>query len=86
MRDVIGRADEDLPGRPLLAPVMRGGKRLPAGRVDLDEARAYAREQTGRLPERVRAIDKADPPYPVAVSEALAAYQEDVKEEVAGNA
>ena len=29
VRDVIGRFDETLPGRPLLAPVMRKGRRLP---------------------------------------------------------
>lgn len=63
VRDVIARAGEDLPGRPLLAPVMRGGRRLPAGKVDLDSAREHAREQVARLPDQVRALAPAEPPY-----------------------
>jgi nicotinate phosphoribosyltransferase len=70
--DVVARHDERHPGRPLLEPVMRGGRRLPAGRVSLDEARARARAETARLPERLRALAPADPPYPVAISAALA--------------
>ena len=38
-RDVIGRHDEAVEGEPLLRPVMRGGVRLAAGRVGLEEAR-----------------------------------------------
>jgi len=37
--DVIGRTDEDLGGRPLLMPVMRSEKRLPAGQVALEAVR-----------------------------------------------
>ena len=37
VRDVIGLHDEILEGEPLLRPVMRGGVRLAAGRVDLGE-------------------------------------------------
>jgi nicotinate phosphoribosyltransferase len=74
VRDVIARAEEQHSGRPLLAPVMRGGLRLPAGRVDLAEARARAREEIGRLPMAVRALEPADPPYRVDLSPALEAY------------
>ncbi|MFP3944371.1 MAG: nicotinate phosphoribosyltransferase [Alphaproteobacteria bacterium] len=78
-RDVIARADEALPGRPLLIPVMREGKRLAAGRTDPESARAHAREQIARLPEGVRALGPAERPYEVTVSPALAAYQDEVK-------
>lgn len=79
--DVIGRADEDLPGRPLLAPVMRAGERLDAGRVRIDSAREYAREQISRLPERVQDLDPAHPPYPVEVSERLSDHQAGIARE-----
>jgi nicotinate phosphoribosyltransferase len=83
VRDTIGRADEDLPGRALLVPVMRAGQRLPAATVALDTARSYAREQIARLPATVRGLGPADPPYPVAVSAALADLQRRIKETVA---
>lgn len=81
-RDVIGRAGEDQPGRPLLVEVMRSGERLAAGRVDLDRARERAADEIGRLPDHVRAIEPADPPYPVDVSDALEAHQREVIERV----
>jgi len=80
--DVIAGAGETLPGRPLLEPVMRGGKRLPAGERTLEEAREHAALQLRSLPERVRALGKADPPYPVGVSEKLKHMQEEVAAEV----
>ncbi len=39
VRDVIGRAEETLPGRPLLCLVMRQGRRLLPGTVALDKIR-----------------------------------------------
>lgn len=83
VRDVIARHDEELPGRPLLEPVMRGGRRLVAGRRSLEEARRYAREQIAALPPRLRALEPARPPYRVDVSDALQAYQDEVSEAVA---
>jgi len=82
VRDVIARADENLEGRPLLLAVMRDGKRLPAGHVDLESARAYVAQQVGRLPDPVRAISRARPPYPVTVSNALSLYQRKIADEV----
>lgn len=70
--DVVARHDERHPGRPLLEPVMADGRRLEAGRVSLDQVRERAREETARLPERLRALEPADPPYPVEISAALA--------------
>jgi nicotinate phosphoribosyltransferase len=71
VRDVIGRHDEDLPGRPLLEPVMRGGGHLAAGRIGLEEAREHARHEWERLPDALRRLDRAEPPYPVETSAAL---------------
>ncbi len=83
LRDVIARADEDLPGRALLVPVMRHGKRLKSGCVDLEAARKYAQQQIARLPNHVSAITQAKSPYPVKVSQALLIFQKKVKNLVA---
>ncbi len=77
-RDTIARDGEELPGRPLLEPVMQRGRCLPAGRADLEASRAHAREMLDRLPPRVRALTAAEPPYPVDVSRALRDHQADV--------
>ena len=84
VRDVIACADEEPVGRPLLVPMMRGGTRLPAGSVDLDSARRYAQQQIARLPERVRAIAPADPPYPVEISPKLRGLQQRIIHELTG--
>lgn len=84
VKDVIGRADERLPGRPLLRKVMEGGRRLEAGREDLDAARARAREELARLPDPVRGLEPADPPYPVEVSDALLRDRDSVVEALEG--
>ena len=78
VRDVIGRSDERLSGRPLLRAVMRNGARLPAGRETLDEPRKRAEREIAHLPLHLRAIEPSDPPYPVEVSEALLDYQQAV--------
>jgi nicotinate phosphoribosyltransferase len=75
VRDTIGLADEGLPGRPLLRPVMRAGKRLPEGTVSLEEARAYAAGQLASLPEPLRSLEPAEPGYPVVLSDALQSLQ-----------
>lgn len=78
VRDRITTAEEEAPGRPLLELVMRDGERLPAGERTLDEARAHARDALAAMPARVRALDPADPPYPVEVSETLERRQDRV--------
>ncbi|GIW70779.1 MAG: nicotinate phosphoribosyltransferase [Planctomycetota bacterium] len=80
--DVIARAEERLPGRPLLHKVMEGGRVLEAGREDLEAARARARRELQALPERVRALEPAEPPYPVALSAALEQHLEEVRARV----
>ncbi|HEX7051968.1 MAG TPA: nicotinate phosphoribosyltransferase [Longimicrobiales bacterium] len=71
VRDVIARHDERHPGRPLLAPAMIDGRRRDAGMTDLAAARARARDEVARLPDRIRDIRIADPPYPVEISPGL---------------
>jgi nicotinate phosphoribosyltransferase len=78
VRDVIAGADEALPGRPLLRKVMEGGKKLPGHAVSLDEIRENARREISRLPDRLRAIAPAEPPYPVELSAALELYRNEV--------
>jgi nicotinate phosphoribosyltransferase len=70
-RDVVARAGEELPGRALMVKVMERGRRSPAGTTDLDAARRLARDEIARLPARVRSLDPAEPPYPVAFSAEL---------------
>ena len=78
VHDIIARAGEKMSGRPLLAPVMRQGKRLPDASPALEAVRDYARAQIARLPDHVRALTPAYPPYPVRPSDALLRYQEQV--------
>jgi nicotinamidase-related amidase len=69
IRDVIALADESCEGRPLLVPVMRGGKRLAAGRETIADARARAMRELAALPAAVRSLDPAA--YQVEASPAL---------------
>jgi nicotinate phosphoribosyltransferase len=81
--DVIGRAGEELPGTPLLRPVMRGGKRLPEAQESLEDMRRRAAHAVSRLPASVRAIEPADPPYAVAISDLLLDHERQVTRRVA---
>jgi nicotinate phosphoribosyltransferase len=81
--DLLARADEAASGRPLLSLVMEGGVRTVAGRVSLAEARERARDETARLPPRIRALERAEPPYPVAISGALLASEAEVVQRAA---
>jgi nicotinate phosphoribosyltransferase len=80
--DVIARHDEKLAGRPLLRQVMKGGQRTAAGREVLGAARDRAREELARLPETIRGLAPAEPPYPVRISAALKKTLEEVKARV----
>lgn len=71
MRDVIARADETLPGRPLLVPLMRGGHRLDSARRELADIRAASGTAVASLPERVRALGASSADYTVEVSDRL---------------
>jgi nicotinate phosphoribosyltransferase len=78
VEDVIARATEDLPGRPLLFPVMKGGRRLIEGRTDLGTARNRTRDEIARLPDRTKGLDLAIPPYPVGLSRELQAARDKI--------
>jgi len=73
MRDVIARADEELPGRPLLVPLMRKGRVLESARRELAAVRAGAHAAIAALPERVRSPSAERSDYPVEVSRKLEA-------------
>ena len=81
--DVIGRYDEDGPGEPQLVKVMANGGRLNSHERDLNRLREHASASFARLPQAVRAIATAEPPYPVRVSDALAEHQRAVRRSVA---
>lgn len=69
-RDIIGLHDESLPGRSLLEPVMRGGKRAETAGASLDACRSLARSSVDSLPLALRQLDSADR-FPVEISPAL---------------
>ncbi len=71
--DLITQADECADGMPLLGEVMRDGKRT-APPEPLDTIRAHAAQGIAALPGPVRAITRADPPYPVTISRQLRAF------------
>lgn len=79
--DVIARAEESLPGRPLLRPVMRAGRRL-APAEPLSEIRERAAAEREMLAPALRSLSPPDPPYPVTVSASLLGYQEEVRRAV----
>ncbi len=76
-RDVLACIGEALPGRPLLSPVMRAGRRLSPPEP-LDRIRARAREEIARLPAALRQISRAELPYLVEPSAALLAERDRV--------
>jgi nicotinate phosphoribosyltransferase len=72
--DVIALADETLDGEPLLQRVMHNGERTEAGRSQpLSTLQATTAQSLAHLPDRLLALEKADPPYRVDLSEALQA-------------
>jgi nicotinate phosphoribosyltransferase len=73
--DVIARADESFSGTPLLAQVMRGGRRI-APPSDVSTLRAAAKEAIAALPPELRALSPAPKPFPVSASPRLAAEAE----------
>ena len=75
--DVIALADEDLPGRPLLEPILAGGVRV-GPEPPIDEARDRAAEQVGALPASVRALRDPDT-LPPRLSARLHALEEDLR-------
>ncbi|MEE9212535.1 MAG: nicotinate phosphoribosyltransferase [Phycisphaeraceae bacterium] len=79
LRDVIGRHDEKLDGRPLLKQVMHNGRRLPAERASLDQSRKHARRELEQLPPPLLKLERAEQGYPVQLSAALKADGESLR-------
>jgi nicotinate phosphoribosyltransferase len=78
VRDTLGLADEDLPGRPLLVPVMKDGRRLPSFDESLDAARDRAAQELRRLPPAMRCLEVGIEPYPVAISMRLQSLRDEL--------
>ncbi|MFQ5689462.1 MAG: nicotinate phosphoribosyltransferase [Gemmatimonadota bacterium] len=81
--DLIATAAERHPGRALLRRVMSDGRRLAAGTEALVQARHRAQREIARLPQPIRCLDRADPPYPVNTSPELAALRDAIRRQVA---
>ncbi len=74
--DAIAVAGEDLPGEPLLVPVMRAGRRLEAGSEPIEDSRRRAADAVARLPSYLRDLEPGGPDYPVSLSPRLSAAVE----------
>ena len=74
--DVIARVEEELPGRPLLVPFMRGG--CLVCEETLGQMSDRARAQLMALPAGLRKLDREGDAYPVAYSERCRAALEEV--------
>lgn len=71
VEDVLGRRDESLEGKPLLVPVVRGGRRVrPA--EPLEQIRERCQRALARLPPSLLSLEPG-PGLPVRVSEGLIA-------------
>lgn len=80
--DIIGRHDESLPGSPLLKTAMRHGQTVHSWKQSLPAIRTYCNVQRSYLPDTVRSIESADPPYKVEVSPALQTHTNSVQREL----
>jgi nicotinate phosphoribosyltransferase len=69
--DLLALAGERAEGRPLLSVAHEAGRRLRAVEP-VDAARARSEAALAAMPERLRSLAPADPPYPVRRSPALA--------------
>lgn len=69
--DVLSLENDTQPGEPLLAPVMRAGKRIEPAPT-LTQIRERAARELGRLPEPLRRLEPGFN-YPVQISEKLSA-------------
>jgi len=78
-RDILAERGELQPGRPMLVDVMRDGARISLDSTQLETARLRAQEEVNRLPERIRSLKAAEPPYPVEISSRLRAAREQIE-------
>jgi nicotinate phosphoribosyltransferase len=78
--DVISVEGDTQTGEPLLAPVMRGGRRL--AQPSLAEARGRAAAELARLPAALRGLE-AGAAYPVEIAPALRRLADEVDQRLA---
>ena len=78
VHDTIARADETLPGAPLLRPVMLGGERVQA-KEPVSAMRDRCRTELARMPEDLQRIGKSARSYTVTISPALDALDLEVR-------
>src|SRR5579864_175515 len=86
--DVIGLDTESFPGsKPLLGPVMRGGRRLEnrdeQPLATMERARSRCLADRARMPERLLGLGPAEPPFPVRHSAKLDELHNQVRQAVA---
>jgi len=79
-KDVLARFGEELPGRALLRPMMRGGQRVEGSSPTLLEIREHAWRELERLPPEVHSLEPMVPPYRVEASPVLAWTREQLIE------
>jgi nicotinate phosphoribosyltransferase len=80
LEDVLATRDEEIVGmRPLLVPVMKGGKRAQKA-PSLSEIREYTMTQLSKLPNRLREI-RTEGAYSVQLSERLHRLQQRLVDE-----
>ncbi|WP_262028113.1 nicotinate phosphoribosyltransferase [Microvirga sp. Mcv34] len=79
--DVIGRAQENLAGVPLLQPVVKDGRRI-APVPSLTEIRDHARRSITQLPESLRMLEASTSPYPVTISDDLQEHEREVRRRI----
>ena len=80
--DVIARAEERLPGTPLLRAVMRSGERvIPVESLEI--IRERSRTELARMPEDTRRMSRTSRSYSVTISPELDAFDRRVREEIA---
>jgi nicotinate phosphoribosyltransferase len=70
LRDTLAAAGQQLPGRPLLRPVMRVGRRIDNGE-SLDDVRNRSHMQLAALPAELRSLDSAPRLYPILMDDSL---------------
>ena len=80
--DVIARAEEALPGTPLLRAVMRDGVRVIPPET-LTTIRDRCRAELARMPEDIRRMGRTSRSYSVTISPTLDAFDRSVRAEIA---
>ncbi|WP_456433601.1 nicotinate phosphoribosyltransferase [Thermosulfuriphilus sp.] len=78
LEDYLGLREERLPGaKPLLIPVMKGGKRI--FKEDLETIRSRISRELSLLPAFLKGLEGPWPYYPVHLTKALKDLQEEVR-------